>query len=566
MVDARDIRTHLEALVGRAVEAAIAAGDLPDVPLTGPSVERPKDVAKGDFASTLPLRLSRAAMKPPLKVAEAIVKHLAGEPAIDPPDIAPPGFINFRLSQRFLQNQVEVTLAMGPAYADLALGAGQKAQVEFVSANPTGPLHVGNGRGAAIGDALASSLAAAGYDVQREYYVNDAGTQTDTFGGTLYARYQQLFGREVTIPVDGYPGEYMLELAQEIKTEAGDSFLLPPGAPAPRDLNALGIELMVRKIRQTAARFGVNYDRWYSEKSLYDPKGAYEAAIGILRANGQLAEREGALWFSSSELGEEKDNVVVRSDGRPTYFGSDIAYHYDKFARRGFNLVIDVWGADHHGHVSRVKTATRAVGGDADNLHILLYQLVTLKRGGEVVRLSKRSGEFIGLDELIDEVGKDAARFFFLLRSPGSQMEFDIDLAVKKSSENPVFYVQYAHARLAGMLQRAAEQGLSPEGGDVALLTQPHELALIREMMRLTEVIEQVATTFEPQHLPHYAMSLATAFHTFNDAFKQQNDSSLKVITEDAALTRARLRLVLSAKIALARVLDLMGVSAPDRM
>jgi arginyl-tRNA synthetase len=333
-----------------------------------------------------------------------------------------------------------------------------------------------------------------------------------------------------------------------------------------RELNALGIELMVRKIRQTAQNFGVSYDRWYSERSLYDPEGAYDSAMQILRSHGQLAEREGALWFTSSELGEEKDNVVVRSDGRPTYYASDIAYHYDKFVRRGFNLVIDVWGADHHGHVSRLKTATKAIGGDPEGLHILLYQLVVLKRGGEVVRLSKRGGEIIELDELVEEVGKDAARFFFLLRSPGAQMEFDLDLAKKQSSENPVFYVQYAHARLASILERAREQGLTPEGGDVSLLTKPSELALIREMMRLTDVIDLVATTFEPQHLPHYAMELANAFHAFNDAFKQQNDSSLKVITEDAALTRARLRLVLSAKIALARVLDLMGMSAPDRM
>ncbi|MFN0145305.1 MAG: arginine--tRNA ligase [Dehalococcoidia bacterium] len=566
MIDARDIRQHLEDLVLTAVSAAMRAGDLPDVAVPGASIERPKDTAKGDFASTLPLRLARSAMKPPLQIAETIVRHMAADETIDAPEVAPPGFINIKLSHTFLQQQVEAVLRMGPAYADLAIGAGKKAQVEFVSANPTGPLHVGNGRGAAIGDALAATLAAAGYAVEREYYVNDAGTQTEAFSGTLYARYQQLFGREAALPADGYPGEYMAELAQEIREEAGDSFLRPPGEPAPADLNVLGIELMVRKIRKSAQDFGVKYDRWYSEKSLYDPEGCYEDAMGVLRANGQLVEREGALWFTSSELGEDKDNVVIRSDGRPTYYASDIAYHYDKFVRRGFDLVIDVWGADHHGHVSRLKTATNAVGADADGLHILLYQLVVLKRGGEVVRLSKRGGEIILLDELVEEVGKDAARFFFLLRSPGAQMEFDLDLAKKQSSENPVFYVQYAHARLATLIERAREQGLSPEGGDVSLLTQPHELALIRDMMRLTDTIETVATTFEPHPLPHYAMELATAFHAFNDAFKQQNDPSLKVITDDIALSRARLRLVQAAKIALARVLELMGMDAPERM
>ncbi|MGH2608908.1 MAG: DALR anticodon-binding domain-containing protein, partial [Tepidiformaceae bacterium] len=299
---------------------------------------------------------------------------------------------------------------------------------------------------------------------------------------------------------------------------------------------------------------------------LYDPEGTYEAAIGILREQGHLAEREGALWFTSSELGEDKDNVVVRSDGRPTYYASDIAYHYDKFVKRGFSLVIDVWGADHHGHVSRLKTATRALIGSSDGLHILLYQLVTLKRGGVVVRLSRRRNEIITIDELVEEVGQDAARFFFLLRSPGSQMDFDMDLAVKQSNENPVFYVQYAHARLASILARAAEQALTPGGGDVSRLDKAHELALIRAIMGLPDVIEGVATTFEPQGMPHYAMSLATAFHAFNDAFKQQNDSSLKVITEDAELSRARLRLVLAAQIALARVLALMGMTAPERM
>jgi arginyl-tRNA synthetase len=566
MVEIRDIRAHLSGLVEAAVRAAITAGDLPDVAVPGASIERPRDTANGDYASTLPLRLARAAMKPPLEIAGIILRHIPADPTVAPAEVAPPGFINFRLSDAYLQGQVNAIIERGAAYADLDLGAGRKAQVEFVSANPTGPLHVGNGRGAAIGDTLARALEAAGYAVEREYYVNDAGTQTDTFAETLYARYQQLFGREVEIPADGYPGQYVVDLAQAIKAEAGDELLRAPGEPGPAELNDLGIELMVGNIRKTAEAFGVHYDRWYSEKSLYGPEGVNDEAIGILRGQGQLVEREGAMWFTSSELGEDKDNVVVRSDGRPTYYGSDIAYHYDKFVRRGFGLVIDVWGADHHGHVSRVKTATRAVGGDAENLHILLYQLVTLKRGGEIVRLSKRSGDFITLDELVEEVGRDAARMFFLLRSPGSQMEFDIDLAVKQSSENPVYYVQYAHARLASILQRAAEQGLTPEGGEVARLDAGHELALIREMLRLPEVIEQVAVNFEPQHLPHYAMSLATAFHTFNDAFRQQNDSSLKVITDDEPLSRARLRLVFAARIALARVLGLMGVGAPERM
>ena len=566
MPDTRTIQAHLAGLIDQAARAAVANGDLPDVALPEPSIDRPKDAANGDFASALPMRLARAAMKPPLEVARAIASHIPADATIDPPEVAPPGFINLRLSTAFIQQQVEHIIREGAAYADLTLGKGKKAQVEFVSANPTGPLHVGNGRGAAIGDALAAVLGAAGYEVSREYYVNDAGTQADTFTDTLYARYQQLFGRNVEIPKDGYPGDYMIDLAKALRDRASDGFLRPEGEAAPKELGPAGIELMLQSIRAALDSFGVHYDTWYSERSLYESGGAYDTAMRILREKGLLADREGALWFSSSELGEDKDNVVVRSDGHPTYYASDIAYHWDKFIRRGYDLVVDVWGADHHGHVSRLKTATGAVGADPEALHILLYQLVFLKRSGEAVKLSKRAGELVTLSELIADVGADAAKFFFLLRSPGAQMDFDLDLAVKQSSENPVFYVQYAHARLCSILERAREQGITPDGGDVSLLTQPAELALVREMMRLTDVIEVVASSLEPQQLPHYAMSLANAFHAFNDSFKQANDPSLKVITEDVALSEARLRLVLAARIALARVLGLMGMSAPERM
>ncbi len=530
-------------------------------------VERPRDAANGDYASSLPLRLARSAMMPPLAIAEAIAARLPAGEVIGAPEIAPPGFINLRLTERFLQGEVDRIIEQGAAFADIALGKGKRAQVEFVSANPTGPLHVGNGRGAAIGDTLAAALAAAGYEVEREYYVNDAGTQTDVFAETLYARYQQQFGRDVPIPDGGYPGEYMVDAAAALREREGDRFLAEPGAPPADGLRELGIEIMVGQIRGTLAEFGTSYDRWFSERALYEgDASAYDTALASLRGNGHLAEREGALWLTSSDLGEDKDNVVVRSDGRPTYFASDIAYHYDKLVTRGFDLVIDVWGADHHGHVSRVEVATEAVTGQGDALHVLLYQLVTLKRGDEIVRLSKRGGSIITLDELVEEVGPDAARFFFLLRAPSSQMEFDLDLAVKQSNENPVYYIQYAHARLASILDRAQGEGRTPEGGDVALLTAPHELALVREMLRLPEVIEQVATTYEPQHLAHYGTELATSFHAFNDAFRQQGDAGLKVITDDAALTAARLRLVLAAKVALGRVLGLMGMTAPERM
>ena len=571
MTDTTTLRDRVGALVAGATRAAIEAGSLPDVALPDELVERPRDASHGDYASSLPLRLARSAMMPPLAIAEAIAEHLPASDVIDAPQVAPPGFINLSLAERFVQGEINRIIEQGATFADSAIGQGTRVQVEFVSANPTGPLHVGNGRGAAIGDTLASALAAAGYEVEREYYVNDAGTQTDVFAETLYARYQQQHGRDVSVPEGGYPGEYMVDLATQMREREGDRFLVAPGEPPPAGVRELGIELIVEQIRGTLDAFGTTYERWFSERSLYEPAAdgeasAYDEALAILRADGHLAEREGALWLTSSDLGEDKDNVVVRSDGRPTYFASDIAYHYDKFLRRGFDQVINIWGADHHGHVSRLKAGTEAVTGKGDALHLLLYQLVTLKRGGNIVRLSKRGGEIITLDELVEEVGPDAARFFFLLRAPSSQMEFDLDLAVKQSNENPVYYIQYAHARLASILDRAAGEGHAPDGGDVALLTEPHELALVREMLRLSEVIELVATTYEPQHLAHYGMELATSFHAFNDAFRQQGDPNLKVITDDAALTAARLRLVLAAKIALGRVLDLMGMNAPERM
>ena len=356
------LQARVGALVAGAARAAIEAGSLPDVALPDELIERPRDPANGDYASSLPLRLARSAMMPPLAIAEAIAAHLQAGEVIDAPRIAPPGFINLSLAEHFVQGEIDRIIEQGAAFADSTLGSGQRAQVEFVSANPTGPLHIGNGRGAAIGDTLASVLAAAGYEVEREYYVNDAGTQADVFTDTLYARYQQQFGRDMSIPEGGYPGEYMVDLAAKLREREGDRFLVAPGEPAAPGLRELGIELMVEQIQGTLTAFGTSYDRWFSEQALYEGKEpAYEVALQSLREKGHLAEREGALWLTSSA----KDNVVVRSDGRPTYFASDIAYHYDKFTRRGFDLVIDVWGADHHGHVSRLDVATEAVTGRA---------------------------------------------------------------------------------------------------------------------------------------------------------------------------------------------------------
>ncbi|HLF71377.1 MAG TPA: arginine--tRNA ligase, partial [Dehalococcoidia bacterium] len=392
----------------------------------------------------------------------------------------------------------------------------------------------------------------------KEYLVNDQFSQIDTFAATLLARYKQLFGVDAEIPAEGYPGEYVIDLAKQLRDEYGDKFV--NDEVASQELRRFGIERMVASIRGDLEALNVVFDVWFFESSLYGESKTYEAAMQRLREQGAIVEKEGAVWLASSALGESKDNVLVRSTGTPTYFASDIAYHYDKFFVRGFDKVIDIWGADHQGHVSRVKTAVQALGVEEGRLEIIIGQLVGLKRGGETVRLSKRAGEIITLREVVDDVGADACRFFFLQRSADAQMEFDIDLAKRQSSENPVYYVQYGYARAAGILTQATERGANSDGGDVRLLTHEAELALIRKMLLLPELVETIAENHEPHHLPHYALDLATAFHDFYE--------KCRVMGEDVTpeLTKARLRLAGAAKVALGRTLSLMGMTAPERM
>ncbi len=556
------IRDDIEGMVETAANAAMAAGELPRVVLPEIVIERPARPEHGDYATNLPMRLARAARANPLDIAAAIAARMPSSDAIAASEVAPPGFINFRLSETWLARQVDAIIDARATFGDVSLGAGKRVQVEFVSANPTGPLTAGNGRGAAIGSVLASVLEAAGFAVEREYLVNDAGTQTEVFGRTLLARYQQLFGRDVDIPEDGYPGDYMIELAQRIKDANGDVYA--SAADPPPEMVLRGIDLMVEGIEQDLLKLGVRYAEWFRERWVYAPKpgveeNVYDAAMKALRDKGYLVEKEGALWFASTELGEDKDNVVIRSTGRPTYFASDIAYHYDKFVRRGFDRVIDVWGADHQGHVSRMKAAVEALGVAPARLDILIYQLVSFRRGEEVVRLSKRSGNIVLIRDIVDEVGADAARFFFLSRSADSQMEFDLELAKRQSAENPVFYVQYAHARIAGILANAGERGFAYEYGDVALLAHPMELELVRKMLQLPELVHLMAAQLEPHHLPHYAQELATAYHAFYTECRVLD-------AENAALSKARLKLCLAAKTTLARALTLMGMTTPELM
>ena len=563
------LRDDIAALVRTAATAAMQAGALPSVPLPDDlSPDRPRQPEHGDYASNIAMRLQRAVGGNPLAIAETIVNHLPASPLIGAAMVARPGFINFRISEDWLRGRVDSIRAQGASYADSRAGAGQKVQVEFVSANPTGPLTVGNGRGAMIGDTLARAFLATGYEVCREYYVNDAGTQSEVFGRTLYARYCQLFGRTVEIPKDGYPGEYMVDVAMEIKQAHGEAFLRPEGEDGPKELGALGLELMVNQIRTDLAALGVHYDVWFSERDVYQPgadgRSEYESIMELLRARGYLAEREGATWFTSSDIGEDKDNVLVRSTGAPGYFASDIAYHHNKFFTRGFDRVIDVWGADHHGHVSRMKAAVSALGGDPAKLDVLLYQLVTVREDGQIVRLSKRRGRLLELRDLVEDVGTDVCRFFFLQRSADSTLDFDITLAKTESDKNPVHYVQYAHARCCSILRTAEERGLQPDG-DVALLGQPTELALVRKMLQLPELLDLIVRSLEPHHLTFFALELATAFNSLYHEVAVMSRQGRYAADVPPELSRSRLKLIDAARVALARVLDLMGMTAPDR-
>ena len=551
------LKQTLIELLKRAASEAQQLGKLSPVTLPEVVVEHPRNPEHGDYASSLALKLARATGLDPIAIANDMVGLMVPGPEISRITVAPPGFINFILKSDWLVSQVESILAAGDSYSNINLGQGKRVQVEFVSVNPTGPLHVGHGRGGVLGSTLANVLTGAGYEVETEYYINDAGSQIDAFYRSLYARYQQGLGIDAEMPSDGYLGSYMLDLAKEIIAEEGDRFLTLPEPEAVSQLGQLGVERMIELIKSALKSLGVTFDVWFSEQSLYDNE-QYDKAMSLLRKGGYIAEREGATWFVSTALGEDKDNVVVRGDGSPTYFATDIAYHYDKFLRRKFDKVINIWGADHQGHVSRMKAVIGALGIPPERLEVIISQMVTLRRGDELVRASKRSGDIITLREVIDEVGSDACRFFFLSRTADSQMDFDLELAKKQSEDNPVYYVQYAHARIASILRLAQERGIDFRGGDVSLLTTEPELTLIRKTLLLPEVVEVVASTLEPHHLAYYAQDLATVFHSF---YKQ-----CRVVSQDEALTRARLKLVEAAKIVLAKTLHLMGMTAPERM
>lgn len=528
-----------------------------DLPIMNLTIEHPQNAAHGDFASGISMKIAGILKSSPISIAEKIINQMSLCPEISKVSIAPPGFINFTLSDDWLVKQVDTILECGQMFGDLDIGKGITVQVEFVSVNPTGPLHVGHGRGAVLGSALSNVLSAAGYSVEKEYYLNDTGTQIDTFSRSLYSRYCECLGRDAEMPVNGYSGDYIIDMAKKIISDNGDVFLTKSPEIAISEIGKIGLNTVVNDIKQDLISVNVDFDNWFSEKSLYQSR-EYDEIMALLNKSGYIVNKDNATWFESTALGEDKDNVLVRSDGTPTYFASDIAYHYNKLVKRNFDTVIDIWGADHQGHVPRMKAAVKAFGKDPDKLKVIICQLVTLRRGKETIKISKRSGDIITLRELIKEVGPDACRYFFLSRSANSQMDFDIILAKEQSSSNPVYYVQYAYARIASITRLAKQRGIDYSRGDISLLTTEAELTLIRHLIHMPEIIEKIATTLEPQHLPHYIHELSTAFHSF---YKQ-----CRVISEDDALSEARLKLVQATQIVIAKSLKLMGISAPDSM
>ena len=558
------IRDQVAALIGTGLQAAQKQGALPKFEVPQIVLERPRQAEHGDYASPVCLRLAREARMSPREIAARVVEHIPAATYVGNIEVAGPGYINIVLDIDWLTAQVQEILTAGPLWGTVDVGQGSRQQVEFVSANPTGPLTVATARNAVIGDALASLLAAAGFDVEREYYVNDAGSQVRKFGQSVFARYAQALGQDEPFPEDGYHGHYVAEMGQQIAQEHGDQYLTVPRAEALRALGTEGIARVIEQIRTDLAELRVEFDTWFHEKSLYE-SGLFDHVLQMIRDKGYIVERDGAVWFTSPDL--DADAVVIRSpkvipdpDERPTYFASDIAYAWHKLVERGFDRAIYVWGADHHGDVPRVKAAARALGLDPERVEIILYQMVNLKRGGEDVRMSKRAGEFVTLRELLDEVGPDPIRFMLLTCTVDATIDFDLDLAVEQSEKNPVYYVQYAHARISSILRYAAEQGWDLDTqGDVSLLTHGSELALIRKMLELPEVVAQAATQMAPHHLTFYAQDLASFFHSF------YRDCRV-VDSAEPEQTLARLMLVRAARLTLARALELLGVEAPERM
>ena len=569
------IRESLESVLYQALKAAVEAGELPLNEIPQPSLERPREEGHGDWACTIAMRLAKAAHMNPRAIAQAIVDHLPENNLVESFEIAGPGFINLTLTNASFQAVVSEARQQGSDFGKSELSEPCKVNLEYVSANPTGPMHVGHGRWAALGDAIARVMRHAGYSVDEEFYINDQGNQMNVFGNSVVVRYQQLLGQDVEMPEACYGGAYIKDIAQAIIDADGDKWLDADEDERLVNFRERGYAMMLDSVKNTLSTFGNNFDTWFSERSLFvaDENGEtkQQRAFDVMNEKGLLFEAEGATFFRSTDYGDDKDRVLVKANGDLTYFMSDVAYHYDKM-QRGYDHLIDIWGADHHGYIQRCK-AMMAAWGYPDALEVVLGQLVNLLRDGEPVRMSKRTGEMVTFQELIEEVGVDATRYLMLSKSADQAIDFDIEVAKKQDSSNPVYYVQYAHARICSILRKAGEaRGMNVEsvgieeivaelgldGIDLSPLAHESELALMRKMADFSDLVSGAARDRAPFRLTHYAQELAGLFHSFY--------GNCHVLGEEECVEKARLALVDSARIVLALSLDLLGVSAPERM
>ena len=555
-------KQQIKEIIENAAAKAQADNTLPEGEMQKFVVEVPSDTTHGDFASNVAMANAKTFRSAPRKIAEAIVANFNFENTyFEKAEIAGPGFINFFLKDSWFSDVIKNACDEGADYGKSDYGKNEKVMVEFVSANPTGPMHMGNARGGAIGDVLAEAMKWAGYQVQREFYINDAGNQIAKFGISLEARYLQLYkGDEIEFPEDGYHGEDIKERAQAFADIHGDKYVNASEEERRKALVDYALPLNIAKLKTDLSAYRIEFDEWFPESTLH-ASGAVLAVVDLMKEKGYAYEKDGAIWYEATKLGAEKDEVLVRANGFPTYFAADIAYHYNKFVVRGFNKCIDVWGADHHGHVARLKGALNCTGVNGDNLDIVLMQLVNLIQDGQPVRMSKRSGKAIQLADLIEEIPIDAARFFFTMREANSTLDFDLDLAVEESSKNPVYYVQYAHARICSILNNIKAEGINIDNiseVNASLLTTAEEKELIRIIAAMPNEIISVAKSYDTAALPHYVMDVATAFHKFYGA--------CKVRTEDEALMNARIALCNAARNVIKNVLTMLKVSAPEKM
>ncbi len=557
------LKQILAAKVVAAIGRASASNAWPECPVPDVQWEYPADAQFGDLSTTVSFGLAKQVRRKPREIADGICRAFAIDPAVvERLEVAGAGYLNVFVAREWWQQALRDMLAAGPAYGRAGVGRGLRVQVEFVSANPTGPLHVGHGRGAVLGDAVGRLLQAVGYEVQREYYINDAGSQVRLLGESVFARRMEAIGRPYSFPENGYHGDYVREVAERVASEQPGLAELSPDQAIPLCAER-GSKILLAEIKADLEAFGVAFDRWFSERSLYE-SGEVGAVLATLRAGGYLYEEGQAVGFRASGFGDEKDRILIRSTGEPTYFTSDIAYHANKI-QRGYQRLINIWGADHGGYIPRVKAAIQALGGDPEILHVILLQMVRVLRDGVPVPMSKRTGQFVELKEVVGEVGKDAARFLFLTRRSEAQLDFDIEVAKRQSMDNPVFYVQYAHARACSILRKAAEAGLSGPYGDADLsrLTLPEELAITKRLAIYPELVLQAALAYEPHRVTTYLQELAAGFHGY---FTRYKDSEERVISGDRPQSRARLAMVAAVRQVVGNALELLGVGAPERM